>query len=95
MSARDETGRFRLASALTATVLGVLVLALLAVALPVALANHIFVLHDVPTVVLLVTTTVVGVVVARHLPANPMGWLLLGIGVSQILSVTGITSRWK
>jgi hypothetical protein len=36
-----------------------------------------------------VTTTVVGVVVARHLPASPMGWLILGIGASQILSVEG------
>jgi hypothetical protein len=43
-------------------------------------ANHIFALHDVPNLVLIVATTAVGVVVAWHLPANPMGWLILGLG---------------
>jgi hypothetical protein len=89
MTANDDTRRLRLTPALTALVLGMVVLALLAATIPVASANHIFALHDLPTVVLIVTTTVVGVVVARHLPANPMGWLILGIGVSQILSVEG------
>jgi hypothetical protein len=64
------TRRLRLASPLTALVLGAVVLALLAATIPVASANHIFALHDLPTVVLIVTTTVVGVVIARHLPAN-------------------------
>ncbi len=89
MTASDDTRRLRLASPLTALVLGAVVLALLAATIPVASANHIFALHDLQTVVLIVTTTVVGVVVARHLPANPMGWLILGIGASQILSVEG------
>jgi hypothetical protein len=89
MTANDDTRRLRLASPLTALVLGAAVLALLAATIPVASANHIFALHDLQTVVLIVTTTVVGVVVARHLPANPMGWLILGLGASQILSVEG------
>jgi hypothetical protein len=89
MTTSDDTRRLRLASPLTALVLGAVVLALLAATIPVASANHIFALHDLQTVVLIVTTTVVGVVVARHLPANPMGWLILGIGASQILSVEG------
>jgi len=79
----------RYASPRTALMLGGLVLVLLAATLPVAVANHIFALHDVPNLVLVVTTTVVGVVVARHRPANAMGWLILGVGVSLILSVEG------
>jgi len=70
-------------------VLGGLVIALLAASILTASVNHIFALHDIPAVVLITTTTAVGVVVARHLPANPMGWLVLGIGVSEILSVEG------
>jgi hypothetical protein len=89
MTPSDGNRRSRLASPLTAFVLGGVVLALLAVTFPVAVANHLFVLHDVPTLVLIVTTTVVGVVVARHAPDNPMGWLILGLGVAQILSVEG------
>jgi len=89
MTAIEAIRRTRFASPLTALVLGGLVLALLAVTFPVAVANHLFVLHDVPNLVFIVTTTVVGVVVARHVPDNPMGWLILGIGVSQILSVVG------
>jgi len=89
MAASKGNRRFRPASARTALVLGGLVLALLAATLPTAVANHIFALHDVPNLVLIVTTTVVGMVVARHLPANPMGWLILGVGVSLILSVEG------
>jgi hypothetical protein len=74
---------------MTALVLGGLVIALLAASILTASVNHIFALHDIPAVVLITTTTAVGMVVARHLPANPMGWLILGIGVSEILSVEG------
>jgi hypothetical protein len=81
--------RLRRAFPLAATVLSGLVLALLAASLAVATTNHIFALQDVPTVVLIAATAVVGVVVAWHLPANPMGWLLLGLGASMMLSVEG------
>ena len=89
MTESDETRRFRLASPLTALALGGLVLALLTVTLPVALANHTFTLHDVPNLVLIVATVAVGVVVARHQPSSPMGWLLVGIGGFLMMSVLG------
>jgi hypothetical protein len=79
----------RRALPLAATILSGLVLILLAVSLAVATTNHIFALQDVPTVVLIAATAVVGVVVAWHLPANPMGWLLLGLGGFMMLSVEG------
>jgi hypothetical protein len=85
----DETRRFRRGSPLTALVLGGLVLALLATTLPIALANRTFTVHDIPNLVLILTTTAVGVVVARHLPASPMGWLLIGVGGSLLLSIEG------
>jgi hypothetical protein len=89
MTESQRDGYLRLASPLTALVLGGLVLALLAATLPVAVANHIFTVHDIPNLVLIVATTAVGVVVARHLPKSPMGWLLLGVGGFLMLSIEG------
>ena len=85
----DETRRFRLASPVTALGLGGLVLVMLAASALTATANGLFRLHDLPSVALIATTTAVGVVVARHLPANPMGWIILGIGGFQTLSIEG------
>jgi hypothetical protein len=89
MTDSEPDGRLRLASPLTALLLGGLVLALLAATLPVAVANHIFTVNDVPNLVLIVATVAVGVVVARHQPFNPMGWLLLGTGGFLMMSVVG------
>ena len=66
MTANEAIRRLRMASALTALVLGGLVLVLLAVTLPVAVANHIFRFSDVPNLV----------VVSRPLePAHVSVWL--------------------
>jgi len=89
MSASDKTSRPRLASALTVLVAGAAVFALLAAVLPVALASHIFGISDVPNLVVIAATAAVGVVVARHQPSSPMGWLLLGVGGSLMLSAAG------
>jgi hypothetical protein len=72
-----------------ALVLGGLVLALLAATFPVAVANHIFRLSDVPNLVMIAATTAVGVVVARRRPSNPMGWLLTGVGGFLMMSAAG------
>ncbi len=79
----------RLASPMTALVLGALVLALFTATAADAAAHHIFAVHDLPTVLLVVATAAVGVVVARHLPASPMGWILLGVGCFAMLSAAG------
>src|SRR5579859_4805047 len=89
MRASDKTSRPRLASALTVLVAGAAVFALLAAVLPVALASHIFGISDVPNLVVIAATAAVGVVVARHQPSSPMGWLLLGVGGSLMLSAAG------
>jgi hypothetical protein len=81
--------RPRLASPIAALVLCVLVMVLLAATAISAAAHHIFAVHDLPTVILVVATAAVGVVVARHLPANPMGWILLGVGCFAMLSAAG------
>ena len=81
--------RSRLASPLTALLLGGLVLALLAVTFPVAVASHSLGIGDVPNLIVIVATAAVGVVVARHLPFSPMGWLMIGVGGSLMLSAAG------
>ena len=89
MTAREGHQRLRRAVPLATTVLSGLVLILMAASLTVAIPNHLFALQDVPTAALIATTAMVGLVVAWHLPANPMGWLLLGLGGSMMLSVEG------
>jgi hypothetical protein len=79
----------RLASPTTALVLGALVLVLFVVCAANAVAHHIFAVHDLPTALLVVATAAVGVVVARHLPASPMGWIVLGVGCFAMLSAAG------
>ena len=37
--------------------------------------------------------TAVGLVVARHRPRNPMGWLLAGIGILILLTMAEATTR--
>jgi hypothetical protein len=79
-------GRFRLASPTTASILGALVLLLLAVAVPLGrLVHHGWVSNAAggPAVF---AFAVVGVVVARQQPRHPMGWILLGIGAGFALN---------
>jgi hypothetical protein len=84
--------RAHLAAPVLAWALFVLVLALAAVSLPLAAAARQLtatdVLNDVMLGLLTAVLAGVGLVVAWHLPRNPMGWLLLGSGVFFMLDAT-------
>jgi hypothetical protein len=70
--------RFRLASPVTATVLAVLTLMLLAGAMVLsALTGQLSVLGSGPLVPVVVVYAAVGFVVARRQPGNPIGWILI------------------
>ncbi|HXZ66821.1 MAG TPA: hypothetical protein VEH05_18930 [Streptosporangiaceae bacterium] len=89
MSAAVTARTRRVASPTAALVIGVLVLVLFGATAANAAAHNLFAVRDLPTVLLVVATTTVGVVVARQLPANPMGWIILGIGCFAMLSAAG------
>jgi hypothetical protein len=70
--------RFRLASPVTATVLGVLALVMGAVAVTLSgLVGQLSVLGSGPIIPIVVIYAGVGVVVARRQPRNPIGWILI------------------
>ena len=79
--------RFRLASPVTATVLAVLSLMLLAGELVLsALTGQLSVLDSGPMVPVVVVYAAVGFVVARRQPGNPIGWILITWIVVFLLS---------
>jgi hypothetical protein len=71
--------RFRLASATTAVILGALTLVLAVLYVPLAWPAGDF--SDGWQVPLFVAVSLTGVVVARRQPGNPIGWILIGLGV--------------
>jgi hypothetical protein len=80
--------RLRVASPVTAGLLGTLGLALLAAWVPLTyLTGDVQVSRDGAAVVLAVGTGLLGLLVARRQPGNPEGWLLLGLAASVIAVV--------
>ena len=75
-----------LASPAAVTGLAVLVLLLAAAIVPLALEAHRGVLFNVAQVVPFLPIAAVGLVIARHRPRNPIGWLLIATAASAVLS---------
>jgi hypothetical protein len=80
--------RFRLASPVTALVLGLLVLALMIADVPLAALAHQGLAASGGSLPpwLSAPFVLVGCVVAGRKPGNPLGWIILGIGVCLALS---------
>jgi hypothetical protein len=78
--------RFWLASPAAVAGLAVLVLLLAAAVVPLALAAHQGVLSNVGQVVPFLPIAAVGLVIARHRPRNPIGWLLIAAAASVVLT---------
>ncbi len=72
---------------LVLAVLGGLVLALISAAPPLSVLSRTWSASDAGPVAEVVALCVVGAVIAWHRPANPLGWILLGAGGSDLLSV--------
>jgi hypothetical protein len=90
-SAIQVTGRrFALASPATATALGVVVLVLMIAAETlIALDHELTIANTVSGPASALTFAVVGVVVARHQPRNPVGWILILVALLTTLTVGG------
>jgi hypothetical protein len=88
--ARPGTGRIRLASPVTATALGAVVVVLLAAAVSLAAMAHDLTVSNLVTLIsVCLAFTAVGVVVARHQPRNPVAWLLATVGLLTVLNSVG------
>ena len=70
--------RIRLATPGTALVLGVATILLVVIAVAFTVADHRFSAGDGGSIVLVPGFGIVGLIVARRQPRNPMGWILLG-----------------
>lgn len=89
-----RTTSFRLASPTSAMVLGGLTVILVAAVLVLSSLTHDSqdgLGANVPWVVIAVVFAAVGFVVARRQPHNSVGWILLAIGLSLLLSGVGTT----
>ena len=78
--------RFWLAAPVAAAGLAVLVTLLAAAVVPLALVAHQGVLSNVGQVVPFLPIAAVGLVIARHRPRNPIGWLLIAAAASAVLT---------
>ncbi len=74
----------RLASPRTALVLGLVIVALIAAAVGMAIVSH-----DLTQGIIVIPFGVVGYVVARRQPRNPIGWILLATTLAFLLSADG------
>ena len=83
MAVDGTRGGLRLASPATANVLGIAGMALFLASGPLEVLSHYATLSDAgwSGVVVLYASYVVGWVVARRQPRNPVGWILLGFAV--------------
>jgi hypothetical protein len=85
-----EGVRWRLASPVTANVLGGFAVVVVAVVIWLGILGHQENLgQDIGNLVIFIAFGAVGVVVARAQPRNPVGWLLLGGAVGLALSSAG------
>jgi hypothetical protein len=81
--------RFAVFSPAAVSVLGTVVGVLVAASIPLAgLARELTFSAEVPAIYVL-GSVAVGVVVGRHQPGNPLGWLLLGWSLLLMLSLDG------
>jgi len=74
----------------TALLLGGLVVALVAASVPLAgLVRQLTVPGEAATIIQVLVSALVGVIVARHQPRNPLGWLLVFFTLLIMLSLDG------
>jgi hypothetical protein len=82
--------RFGLLSPASASVLGAVVLVLVAASVPLAgLVRQLTVPDEAVAVIPVLASAATGVVVARHQPRNPVGWLLILFTLLLMLSLDG------
>jgi hypothetical protein len=81
-----------LASPATAVALGALTLVLMALDVPLEARIHTLAASNAWELEFVLPFTLVGTVVARREPRNPMGWLLLGIALATVLE--GVASDY-
>jgi hypothetical protein len=82
--------RFDLLSPASASVLGAVVLVLVAGSVPLAgLVHQLTLPGEAAAVIPVLASAAVGVIVARHQPRNPVGWLLIFFTLLLMLSLDG------
>jgi hypothetical protein len=86
--------RLRMASPSTATALAVLIVLLAAAAIPLDALAHQNVLADAGQLLTSVPIGVVGFIVARRQPRNPIGWLLLAVLTGVVISFAADPYAW-
>jgi hypothetical protein len=91
---RAAPGRSGLASPATATVLAVLVVLLAAAAVPLNILARQNVLVNAAELLVSVPMGVVGLIVARRQPRNPIGWLLLAVMSGIVISLVADPYTW-
>jgi hypothetical protein len=84
---RAEESRSRLTSPATAAALGVVLALLAAAVIPLSMLAHQSVLANATQLITGLPLGVVGFIVARRQPRNPIGWLLLVVPVGVLLSL--------